>query len=97
MQAFKNGCTSLIASFFITSLSSSAIAQSPELLRPETLVSLALEHNPDLSLSRADLIGAKAAQGLAAVLPNPRIEIGLGRESARLLCKILRQRCKIYH
>ena len=83
MQALKNGCTSLIASFFITSLSSSAIAQSPELLRPETLVSLALEHNPDLSLSRADLIGAKAAQGLAAVLPNPRIEIGLGRESAR--------------
>ena len=83
MQAPRKGCRSVIAIFVITILVATNTIQASESFRPDALVSLAIQNNADLSLSRADLIGAKAAQSLAGVLQNPRLEIGLGRESAK--------------
>ncbi|NCV70763.1 MAG: hypothetical protein EBW55_08700, partial [Betaproteobacteria bacterium] len=72
----------LIIAFF-SGLTASVVAS--ESLRPDALVALAIENNPDLLLSRADLVSAKAAQSLTGVLQNPRVEFGLGRESSQAI------------
>ncbi|NDD95406.1 MAG: hypothetical protein EBZ42_09930, partial [Betaproteobacteria bacterium] len=72
----------LIIAFF-SGLTASVLAS--ESLRPDALVALAIENNPDLLLSRADLVSAKAAQSLTGVLQNPRVEFGLGRESSQAI------------
>jgi cobalt-zinc-cadmium efflux system outer membrane protein len=73
----------LIVFCFVTSLFATTTVNATALIRPETLVELAIQNNPELSLTRADLTGAQAAQSLAGVFQNPRVEIGLGRESAK--------------
>ncbi|NBU01615.1 MAG: hypothetical protein EBT41_06430 [Betaproteobacteria bacterium] len=72
----------LIIAFF-SGLTAPVLAS--ESLRPDALVALAIENNPDLLLSRADLVSAKAAQSLTGVLQNPRVEFGLGRESSQAI------------
>ncbi|NBO03233.1 MAG: TolC family protein [Betaproteobacteria bacterium] len=83
MQRLKKAYRVSIFLCFFISLCATANVDAAELIRPEALVELAIQNNPELSLSRADLSGAKAAQSLAGVFQNPRVEIGLGRESAR--------------
>ena len=73
---------SLFFGLFLISLHHSIAKASPA-YRPEELAELAIKSNPELLISRADLESVRAARTLAAVFQNPRIEIGLGRESAK--------------
>lgn len=73
----------LFGTVWIFSAGSSANIFAAPAYRPDELAELALKNNPELSISRADLDGARAARALAAVIQNPRVEIGLGRESAK--------------